>query len=196
MIILSGLFLETIRVARTSDPGFRIENVLTMGFDPHIAGYDLDATRTFYRRLLARVEMLAGVRNAALGEHLPLGVASSATDISIPGYELGPNQQTLSVGSSIVDDRYFDVLGIPMLRGRAFTSRDRDDAPPVVIVNEALARNTGRRAMRLARRSRSSRRRASPRGSWALRARPRIARSTNDRSRFSIYRSSSGGRRA
>jgi len=140
MMVLSGLFLQTIRVSRTSDPGFRIEHVLTMGFDPRIAGYDVDATRTFYRRLLARMETVPGVRNAALGEHVPLGVASSATEISIAGYDVGPNQQTLSVGSSIVDDRYFDVLGIPIVRGRAFTSRDRDGAPPVAIVNETMAR--------------------------------------------------------
>jgi len=140
MMVLSGLFLQTIRVSRTSDPGFRTEHVLTMGFDPRIAGYDVDATRTFYRRLLARMETVPGVRNAALGEHVPLGVASSATEISIAGYDVGPNQQTLSVGSSIVDDRYFDVLGIPIVRGRAFTSRDRDGAPPVAIVNETMAR--------------------------------------------------------
>jgi len=140
MMVLSGLFLESIRVSRDTDPGFRVDHVLTMGFDPRIVRYDLDATRAFYRRLLERVRDLPGVRAAALGQHIPLGVASSATDISIAGFEPGPNQQTLSVGSSIVSDRYFDVLDIAILRGRAFTARDTSASPAVVIVNEAMAK--------------------------------------------------------
>jgi len=83
---------------------------------------------------------LPGVQTAALGQHIPLGVSSSTTDISIAGYEPGPNQQTLSVGSSIVSDRYFDVLGILILRGREFTIRDTQTAPAVAIVNDAMAK--------------------------------------------------------
>jgi putative ABC transport system permease protein len=140
MMVLSGLFLESIRAARNADPGYRVDNILTMGFDPRIARYDLDATRGFYRHLLDRVRALPGVRAAAIGQHVPLGVASSATDISIPGYDVGPNRQTISIGSSIVGEGYFDVLGIPILRGRAFTARDASSAPPVAIVNEAMAK--------------------------------------------------------
>ena len=84
MMVLSGLFLESIRVARDSDPGFRVDHVLTMGFDPRIARYDLDGSRRFYRQLLTRVRALPGVRTAALGQHIPLGVSSSTTDITIP----------------------------------------------------------------------------------------------------------------
>jgi predicted permease len=140
MMVLSGLFLESIRVARDSDPGFRVDHILTMGFDPRIARYDLDASRRFYRQLLTRVRALPGVRTAALGQHIPLGVSSSTTDITIPGYDLGPNQQTLSIGSSIVGDHYFEALGIPILRGRAFTDRDVQNAPAVAIVNDAMAK--------------------------------------------------------
>jgi predicted permease len=137
--VLSGLFLQSIRVSRDTDPGFRIDHVLTMGFDPRLGRYDLDATRTFYRQLLDRVRALPGARIAALGQHVPLGVSGSTTDISIAGYQTGPNQSAISIGSSIVGDSYFDVLGIPILRGRAFTARDAQSAPPVAIVNEVMA---------------------------------------------------------
>jgi predicted permease len=140
MMVLSGLFLESIRAARNADPGYRIDHLLTMGFDPRIAKYDLESSRRFYRSLLDRVAALPGVRNAALGQHVPLGVASSATDITIAGYAPGPNQSAISVGSSVVGDRYFDVLGIPIVRGRAFTDRDVDGAPAVAIVSDAMAK--------------------------------------------------------
>jgi hypothetical protein len=93
MLILSGLFLKSIQVARNSDPGFRVANVLTMGFDPRIARYDLEQARMFYRQLLERVRALPGVRSAALGQQLPLGVESSATEIAIDGYQATPAQE-------------------------------------------------------------------------------------------------------
>jgi hypothetical protein len=70
MLVLSGLFLKSIQVARDSDPGFRVDNILTMGFDPRIARYDLPQTRVFYRQLLERGRA-ASVPTAALGQ-LPL----------------------------------------------------------------------------------------------------------------------------
>jgi predicted permease len=139
MMVLSGLFIKTIEAARDTDPGFRVDHVLTMGFEPRIAGYDVAAARRFYRQLRDRLYALPGVRAVAFGQNIPLGVASSATDITIAGYDSGPNQPAISVGSSIVSDGYFDVLGIPILRGRAFTDRDTQNAPAVAIVNDAMA---------------------------------------------------------
>ena len=140
MLVMSGLFLKSIQAARDSDPGFRVDNVLTMGLDPRIARYDLQQTRIFYRQLLERVRALPGVRSAGLGQHIPLGVSSSTTEIAIDGYEAAPNEQTLTIGRSVVSPQYFDALGVPILRGRAFTAQDTESAPRVVIVNEAMAR--------------------------------------------------------
>ena len=139
MLILSGLFLKSIQVARSSDPGFRVANVLTMGFDPRIARYDLQQARVFYRQLLERVRLLPGVRSAALGQQLPLGVESSATEIAIDGYQATPGQETPTIGSSIVGSQYFDAMGIPIVRGRAFNAGDTEATPKVAIVNEAMA---------------------------------------------------------
>ena len=139
MLVLSGLFLKSVQAARDSDPGFRVDHVLTMGFDPRIARYDLPQTNAFYRQLLDRVRALPGVRSAGLGQHIPLGVSSSTTEVAIDGYEAAPNQQTLSIGRSVVSSQYFDALGISILRGRAFNADDTDSAPKVVIINEAMA---------------------------------------------------------
>ena len=140
MTVLSGLFLQSIRAARNTDPGFRVDHILTLGLAPRTAGYDLDASRAFYRHLAERVRALPGVRAAAFGQHVPLGVSSSVTEITIVGYTSGPNQESLTIPSSVVGDQYFDVLGIPILRGRAFTTRDTAVAPAVAIVNEVMAK--------------------------------------------------------
>jgi predicted permease len=139
MLVLSGLFLKSIQVARDSDPGFRVANVLTMGFDPKIARYDLLRTRAFYRQLLERVRAVPGVRSAALGQQVPLGVESSATEVAIDGYQAAPGEEALRIGSAIVSSHYFDAMGIPIVRGRAFDAGDTETAPRVAIVNEAMA---------------------------------------------------------
>jgi predicted permease len=140
MLVLSGLFLESISAARATDPGFRVEHVLTMGFDPRIARYDLPQTHAFYRQLLARVRALPGVRSAALGQHIPLGVSSSAVDIAIDGLQATPNQAPIAVGTSVVSPGYFDTLGVSLLRGRPFAAGDVESAPKVAIVNDAMAK--------------------------------------------------------
>ena len=140
MLVLSGLFLESISAARAADPGFRVEHVLTMGFDPRIARYDLPKTHAFYRQLLERVRALPGVRSAALGQHIPLGVSSSIADIAVDGLQTAPNQAPIAVGTSVVSPGYFDTLGISLLRGRAFAANDVEGAPKVAIVNEAMAK--------------------------------------------------------
>jgi putative ABC transport system permease protein len=140
MLVLSGLFLETIRAARNGDPGFRIQHVLTLGLDPRVARYDLPQTRTFYRQLVERVRALPGVRSAAYGQHIPLGVSSSATELTIDGVQATPDQATLAVTSSVVSAGYFDTMGIGIVRGRPFGPGDVDGSPRVVIVNEAMAK--------------------------------------------------------
>jgi putative ABC transport system permease protein len=112
---------------------------LTMGFDPRIARYDLLRTRVFYRQLLERVRAVPGVRSAALGQHVPLGVESSATEVAIDGYQAAPGEEALRIGSAIVSSHYFDAMGIPIVRGRAFDAGDTETAARVAIVNEAMA---------------------------------------------------------
>ena len=55
------------------------------------------------------------------------------------GYQFPKGQEILSLLSSAVDERYFDVMRTPILRGRAFTANDKAESPRVAIVNEAFA---------------------------------------------------------
>jgi len=61
------------------------------------------------------------------------------TDVVIEGYAMPDGQHALSVSSTIIGDGYFDTLGIPLVRGRAFDIHDTNDAPGAVIINEAMA---------------------------------------------------------
>src|SRR5205807_1162161 len=58
---------------------------------------------------------------------------------SIEGRPEAPGPRTYAL-FRIVDSNYFQIMGIPLLRGRSFTEHDRADTPPVVIISESMAR--------------------------------------------------------
>ena len=191
MMVLSGLFLESIRVARDSDPGFRVDHVLTMGFDPRIARYDLDATPPF-------LSAAADARPRAAGSSYGRPRATHSAR-RVEQHD-GHHHPRLRPGAEPADalDRQLDRGG-SLLRG----ARHSDSARPRVH-RPGRSERTGRgdrqrrdgeevlaeprRARRDGRhpgRSPRSRRRSS-----ASRASPRRVTSARRRSHFSICRSS------
>lgn len=118
-----------------------------LGFDPHgvLQGrislpapqYSDPAKRNrFFDDLLDRVNALHGVRQAALGSSLPPYIGGGG-QLEIRGRKT-PDHASYDTGEASVSLAYFDVLKTPVLRGRRFDARDRGDAEPVAIVNQAL----------------------------------------------------------
>jgi macrolide transport system ATP-binding/permease protein len=104
------------------------------------SGYDTARGQVFFRRLLARLRAIPGVEGAALARTIPLGFSgNSSTGLQIEGYQPRKNEEVV-VTYNDVSDGYFETLRIPIVNGRSFTERDGEDAPPVVIVNETMAR--------------------------------------------------------
>src|SRR5262249_7748687 len=86
-----------------------------------------------------RIRDLAGVKSVAIGYPLPLSTFSEAVNVTIDGYAMPRDQSSLEIGSAIVDHNYFDTLGIPIVRGREFDTRDTREAARVAIINQAMA---------------------------------------------------------
>jgi putative ABC transport system permease protein len=94
----------------------------------------------FYQRLVERIQALPGVRSASLTDHLPLEGGSNGT-VYIEGRPVPKNMWSSPlVEWDTVMPGYFQTLRIPLLRGRDFTAQDTEDKPPVVVVNETMAR--------------------------------------------------------
>jgi predicted permease len=140
VLVLSGLALESLSLLQKSDPGFRVNDVLTMAFSPiQSRGFTVSESHRFYEQLVDRVRKIPGVESAALGHHVPLGLISLAKDVVIDGYAMPPGQSSLSISAEIVGENYFETLGIPILRGRSFTVHDASAAPKVAIINQVMA---------------------------------------------------------
>ena len=139
LLVGAGLLVESMQRIRTARPGFATDDVVTTVVDLQSAGYDAARARTFQDALLDRLRALPGVRSAALSRIQPLGFRMfSSGQVTVDGYQPRPDEQTTIEFSEVSPD-YFATAGIPLASGRDFTRFDDEAAPPVAVVNEAMA---------------------------------------------------------
>lgn len=136
----AGLLVRTLIALRSVDTGFDPRNVVTVKAPLTGRNYgSTQAVMTSVDRTLARLEIMPGITAAAMASQLPLE-GGFETMFTIEGrqQENGPYHGGAAVRA--IAGQYFDVFRIPLRQGRAFTAQDRAGTPPVVIVNEALAK--------------------------------------------------------
>ncbi|MGH9805606.1 MAG: ABC transporter permease [Candidatus Acidiferrales bacterium] len=137
-LIGAGLFVRSLRSAMSIDPGFQTGNMTTLNLDVSLQGYEAAAGQEFYRQLVERVQGIAGVESATLTSRLPLTFGLSRT-LWLEDQVPSEKERGVLVNVATVDVGYFETLGIPIIKGRTFETRDDANAPPVAIVNQALA---------------------------------------------------------
>ena len=135
----AGLLLSSFMRLRNADKGFRDEGLLMTRISPSAAASSSrDAWLAHYTTLLDRAREIPGVTSASASLLLPLTDRSWELRIqpfgSSEAFEAGP-----SVLFNIVSEDFFKTLGVPILKGRAFTDGDRNDAPPVAVIDETMA---------------------------------------------------------
>lgn len=140
LLVSAGLFVRTLDAARTLDVGFQARQGLVGMLDVGGPGAEPARGLAQYRRITAALATLPGVEAVALGQRLPLtGTDSSDRTVEVEGYTPAAGEELHAYYAS-VGPGYFETLRLPMREGRDFTDRDESDSPPVVIVNETMAR--------------------------------------------------------
>jgi macrolide transport system ATP-binding/permease protein len=139
LLISTGLLLRSLQQTLAVDPGFDPDNRLVVPINLNYGQYGEAEGRRLYQQLADRVRSLPGVREAALASFLPLGQIHGHHDIWIDEYDPAPDESML-VKRNMVGPRYFETLGIPILKGRAIDERDKENTKPVAVINETMAR--------------------------------------------------------
>jgi predicted permease len=134
-----GLLLRTVAALSDADLGFRPDRVLVGFVAAPAADYPTEAhRRAFLERVLDRASALPGVEMAAATSVLPLAPGDSDMSFAIEGQAAAASPADEPVTwYRLVSANYFEAMGIPIRRGRAFAP---GEAAPVVVVNESLAR--------------------------------------------------------
>jgi predicted permease len=116
------------------------DHVLMASFDPRLLQYDAARTQRFYQLLAERAREIPGVESVGLTQNPPLGLEDFDAMSFVPeGVQLPADRESFHSGMDTVDEGFFDAMGIPIVRGRAFQRSDGPDAPRVAIVNEHFA---------------------------------------------------------
>jgi len=140
LLIGAGLLLRSFQRLQAVNAGFTPQQVLTAKLSPSGASYRNDAAYiNYYRRVIERVSLIQGVEAAGVINTLPLSKGPTA-GYRIEGRPLLTPDKWLGANYRAVSPDYFRALNIPIVQGRAFTERDGEAAPLVMIVNQALAR--------------------------------------------------------
>jgi putative ABC transport system permease protein len=142
LLIGAALLLRSFATLLQVDPGFRRDNLLALQVfyweDDHTAQHRAD----FFERTLENIRALPGVRSAGAVSAAPflaanLDIRRAFQVADAPPARPGEEPQTYVATATA---EYFETMGIPLLRGRAFDDRDRFGAPAVAVVNETLRR--------------------------------------------------------
>jgi len=142
LLISAGLLIASFRLVLDTNPGFRSERVLTAKLSLPRSHYgNNEQARAFIGRALDEIRAVPGVITAGFNNQLPFSTAGhGATTIHVEGYTPRTGELPPAPSWHTIDSDYFRAMGIPLLEGRAFDSRDTRDTPVVVVIDEFLAK--------------------------------------------------------
>ena len=135
-----GVAVQALVRMMSVDPGFRAERLLTLSLPVARGRLSTgEQIEGFYRRLMERTRRLPGVVSVAVSTGMPVTGADFGRRFEIAGRPAGAEGDR-NVGINMVTPDYYATFGIRMLRGRAFTERDRAGSVAVATVNRAFVK--------------------------------------------------------
>ena len=139
LLASAGLLLRTLGILQRVSPGFTTERAVAMQLLLPQTRYANTADMiAFYRRLRTEVAALPAVNASAVATTLPMTGSDITMGFVPDGRAVDPNVRTSAAFFGVSPD-YFSTLGIRIVRGRAFTERDDEHAPAVLVINETMA---------------------------------------------------------
>jgi putative ABC transport system permease protein len=141
LVIGTALLSRSLFILINVDPGFDFHNVLSLTMVVYGNRYpDWDATMNYYRQVREKVRAIPGVEGVAMAPDFPLS-RPSPTPFHIEERPFLNDVDAPLVNSYLVSPEYFQVLKIPLERGRAFTEQDTLHTAAVAIISDSCARS-------------------------------------------------------
>lgn len=141
LLTAAGAFLRSFQKMRGVDPGFRPDHVLVAGFQLPLTHYRTHpSVDAFNRAVIDRLSTKPGVLAAGITNGLPGSASLGGAAFTIEGVAAASWKLQFAMFAA-TSGEYFRAMDIPLLDGRTFTRKDGPNAPPVVIVNQSMARH-------------------------------------------------------
>lgn len=139
LLIGAALMVRTLVNLSRVDSGISYENVIALDV-PNFTGMPSETNLTLMQQLQERAASASGVRAAAYASHVPF---ADATPVRLTVQVEGRNDEEIAsppIVQNFVSPEYFEVVGVPILEGRAFTRADDATGEGVVVLSAALAK--------------------------------------------------------
>ena len=137
----AGLLSKSLVRLLNVDPGYDPHNVLTAGVYVYGDRYHdkPEAELNYYEQAMQRLRSTPGIESVAMASNLPL-LTFDRSAFHIQDHPLANDADAPDVDRYSVSPDYFQVLDIPLKRGRLFTDGDRKGTPLVALISESCAR--------------------------------------------------------
>jgi predicted permease len=135
----AGLIVRSFLQIRNVNPGFDSHGVLTAQIGLNRAYDTVTKVGAFMSQLDTRSGAIPGVASAALATSIPFQGTAYTSDFI--AYGRAANEYGTEIGHRTLSASYFKTMKVPLLSGRMFDETDRIDSPPVVLINDALAKS-------------------------------------------------------
>jgi predicted permease len=138
LLAAAGFFAQSLMNLKRQDLGVKTDHVIQFAVAPELNRYTPEQTVALADRLRENIAGLPGVRSVSVAEMSLLSDSDSSANITAEGYTVSEDTNT-DVQQNWIGPNFFATLGIPLLSGREFDSRDTSTAPKVAIVSEKMA---------------------------------------------------------
>jgi predicted permease len=149
LITAAALFIRGAGKAASVDTGLRPGASYIVEVDASLAGYEPKRAQDLYRNLNERLVALPGVEHASISSIVPFGMFELSRKVQRAGLRLAPDAKPATAAEGLafeaawnsVGADYFSTVGLPVVRGRAFTEAEATQpGPKVAIIDEVLAK--------------------------------------------------------
>jgi putative ABC transport system permease protein len=139
LVIGAGLLIKSFWLLQRVDPGFKPDNILSVGVTLPAAYSEPVKINDFFNRLTQSISVLPGVKDVSIAYDQPLE-SNWIDSFELEGFVKPPEIDALSANFNPVSPDYFRTVGAKIISGREFTAQDDRDHPGVAIVNQAFVR--------------------------------------------------------
>jgi predicted permease len=140
LLVVAALFVRSLGAMQTMDFGFKPDHVMNFALDAHEIGMGEGEARELATNITARLHQLAGVDYVSHAGSVPMSVINNGDRMVIDGSPVPVDPNDLNAGYNVVSPEYFNVMGIDLPRGRAFTEADNEHSKDVAVISETTAR--------------------------------------------------------
>ena len=141
LLVIAGLLVRSMSASGAANVGFNTRGLALVSFDTAMVRYAPERGRQFWNDALSKVRSLPGVTHATLAApRVPFEINFSTAEYAIDDRSYATGQRGENLDSVSVAPDYFATLGVPILRGRDLAESDREGAPLVAVISDAMAR--------------------------------------------------------